>query len=140
MQFLDPSLVGELSAAVLGVTQAIKNKKRLRGVDGELIAVAVGFVVGVCWFIARGDIVDPSAWGGVNWKEMFQGAINGILGGIAASTGFNIQKVLPIPNVLPTRQEKDALMGTQSNSSFPEIVPESDVDTNNEQPVEGPVG
>lgn len=141
MQFLDPSLVAELSAAVLGVTQAIKNKKRLRGIDGEVIAIAVGLCVGVVWFVARGDIIDPSSWGGVNWKEMFQGAINGILGGIAASTGFNIQKYLPVPNVLPTRQEKDALLTTTNEAqpvSEDVYVDESEsLDTNQG---EGPVG
>lgn len=107
MGFLDPALIAELSATVLGVTQAVKNQPRLKRIDGELIAVAAGTLTGVLWFLSRGEIVHDLAWHAVNWQEGFTALVNGLLGGIAASTGFNLQKVLPIPNLLPTRTEKE---------------------------------
>lgn len=115
MAFIDPGLVAELSATVLGVTQAIKNRPRLKKLDGEVIAVAVGTLTGLVWFLSRGEIIRGLSWHQVSWSEAFTAAVNGLLGGVAASTGFNLQKVLPVPNLLLTRSEKNG--GTAWNES-----------------------
>lgn len=107
MAIIDIAQVAELAAVTSAATQILKYRPFLRRFDGEFLAGIVGTGVGLLWYAASGSLVDPASLLGVNWAEVFRGSVNGLLSGVGASAIYNGAKASGIPNILPTRSEKD---------------------------------
>lgn len=107
MSIFDPSLVGELAALVTTSMQTIKSHHKIKGSIIPWLSGIVGAGAGLGWYLVSGQIDDGNGLLGVDWENIFRGTANGIAGAVAANGAYNIQKFLPIPNVLPTAQELD---------------------------------
>lgn len=105
MDLLNLARIGEMIVAVSAFMQYVKRRKTLRKRDGETLSLTLGVVLCLGWALVLGEIFLAT---GVNWIEVFRAVVNGGIAGISASGLFNIQKFLPIPNLLPTRSELDA--------------------------------
>jgi len=103
---LDLTLIGELAVLVGVVTQALKSHPKVRGSDIVWWVGPIGIVVSLLWYLSIGRLTSGSGY--VNFEELYRSIANGIVGAIGASVGYNIQKLAPIPNVLPTATEIDA--------------------------------
>lgn len=108
MNFIDGGVIAEVAAAVAGVTQWLKNEPRLKHINGQFLAVLIGLVIGLGWFLVQGQFGSELALDKIAWHNVFKATINGVLAGISATGVYNLQKFLPIPNLLPTRSELDA--------------------------------
>lgn len=103
---LDATLIGELSLLVAVVTQAIKSHPKVRGSDIVWWTGPIGIAVALLWYLTVGKLISGEYY--INFKETFRAFANGIVGAVGASAGYNLQKALPFPNILPTASEIDA--------------------------------
>lgn len=85
--------------------QAVKAHPKIRGSQIPYISAIVGICIGVGWYLVSGGIDDGSGFLGVDWANIFRGLFNGVAGAVSANGAFNLQKILPIPNILPTSGE-----------------------------------
>jgi hypothetical protein len=102
---LDFTLIGELALVVTVLTQAIKSHPKVRGSDIVWWAGPIGIVVSLLWYLALGKLTSGPHW--INPMECYRAVANGLVGAVGASAGYNVQKMLPIPNILPTVTEID---------------------------------
>lgn len=103
---LDLTLIGELAVLVGVVTQALKSHPKVRGSDIVWWVGPIGIIVSLLWFLVLGKLFSGPYV--VDFMELYRAIANGLVGAIGASVGYNIQKLAPIPNVLPTATEIDA--------------------------------
>lgn len=105
---LDLTLIGEMTAIVTTTMQAIKSHPKVKGSVIPYLSGGVGVVCGLGWFLVTGELESPDSILHVDWADTFRGIFNGVAGAVSANAGYNIQKFLPIPNILPTAGEMDA--------------------------------
>ncbi len=103
MAILDPTLIGEISVIVSSSAQWLKANHKIKGSAIPFLSGIFGAIIGVGWNLVSGDIYD----GAMDWAEVFKGAFNGLAAAVGANGAFNLQKILPIPNVFPTSSEID---------------------------------
>lgn len=99
MNVVDWTLIAQVSVAVTAAMQLLKTKKPFITWDGEYMAMALGVLVAL-YFCA---VNNHDNW---QWGQWLQCAISGLVAGVTASSAYNVQKALPIPNVMPSRTEK----------------------------------
>ena len=107
MAIYDTSLIGEMAAAVTTTMQAIKAHPNVKGSAIPLLSVGAGIVFCVCWFLVTGNLDSDIAPLHIEWSNIYKALFDGVAAAVIANAGFNIQKYLPIPNILPTAQEID---------------------------------
>lgn len=107
MAIYDTNLIGEMAAAVTTTMQAAKGHPKVRGSAIPLLSVAAGVIFCVCWFLVTGDLDSTIAPLHVEWSNIYKAVFDGVAAAVIANAGFNIQKYLPIPNILPTAQQID---------------------------------
>lgn len=105
---LDVVLIAEFTAIITAGMQAIKSHPKVQGSMIPWLSGVAGLGVGVGWYLVNGELVSSDSFLGVDWADMYRGVFNGVAGAVSANAGYNIQKILPIPNVLPTASEMDA--------------------------------
>jgi hypothetical protein len=68
------------------------------------VAGVMGVVLAFLWYLVNGDVlfVDKRL---VGWATVYQSFANGIVASVTAIVGYNLQKALPTPNLLPTSTE-----------------------------------
>lgn len=103
----DTSLIGEMAAAVTTTMQAIKAHPKVKGSSIPLVSVLVGIGFCACWFLVSGDLDSSIAPLHIEWSNIYKAIFDGLAAAVIANAGFNIQKYLPFPNILPTAQEID---------------------------------
>src|SRR5687768_15947568 len=103
---LDLTLVGELALLTSVLTQAIKSHPKVRGSDIVWWSGPIGILAALIWYLVVGKLTSGDYF--INFKEAYRASANGIVGAIGASAGYNLQKALPFPNLLPTASEIDA--------------------------------
>lgn len=101
MSVVDWSLIAQVTVAVTAAMQIVKAKKPFNRVDGEYLAAGLG--IGIAAYFC---LMMPNAF--VTWQDWMRCLASGLVAGVTASGAYNVQKALPFPNVLPTRQEKVA--------------------------------
>lgn len=107
MDILDPELIAQLAAGITATMQFVKSNARVKGSDIPYLSGIVGAIVGVLYFMVNGDLNGVHSLWGVDWSNAFRGAFNGIIAAVSSNGVYNLQKVLPIPNLLPTAGEMD---------------------------------
>lgn len=103
---LDLTLIGELALLVSVTTQAIKSHPKVRGSDIVWWVGPIGIVTSLLWYLVIGKLIGGKYY--IDFTEAYRAIANGLVGAVGASVGYNIQKLAPIPNVLPTATEIDA--------------------------------
>ena len=104
---LDPTLIAELAAVTTASMQTLKSHPKIKGSMIPWISGVFGASAGVAWYLVSGKIDDGHGFFNVDWANIFRGVFNGVAGSVSANGAFNIQKFLPLPNVLPTAAELD---------------------------------
>jgi hypothetical protein len=107
MAILDASLVAEIAGITTSVLQVIKSHPKIRGSFIPYLGGIIGVAIGVLWYIVSGDVIAKGAALGVDWQNIYRGLFNGVAGAVVAQGGYNIQKAIPLPNILPTSTEMD---------------------------------
>ena len=102
---LDLTLIGELALIVSVVTQAVKSHPKVRGSDIVWWSGPIGIFCALLWYLVVGKLTSGEYI--INFKELYRATANGIVGAVGASAGYNLQKSLPFPNLLPTATEID---------------------------------
>lgn len=98
---VDLVLVGELAMVVTALMQIVKSHPRMPGSAVPYISGIVGVVASLLWFLVNGELYD----GGMDWINLYKSVAVGIVGAVASIMGYNLQKALPTPNLLPTSNE-----------------------------------
>lgn len=107
MAILDPVLIAEFAAIIATGMQAVKSHPKVKGSMIPWLSGIAGAGVGLGWYLVSGELKSPDALLHIDWADVYRGVFNGVAGAVTANTGYNIQKILPIPNVLPTASELD---------------------------------
>lgn len=100
MNVVDWTLIAQVSVAVAAAMQLLKTKKPFASWDGEYLAMALGVVIAL-YFCA---VNNHANW---EWGQWLQCAISGLVAGVTASSAYNVQHALPIPNLIPSRSQKE---------------------------------
>jgi hypothetical protein len=100
----DMVFVGELALMVACISQIIKSYPKVPGSIMPVVAGVMGVVLAFLWYLVNGDVlfVDKRL---VGWATVYQSFANGIVASVTAIVGYNLQKALPTPNLLPTSTE-----------------------------------
>lgn len=101
VDIIDWQMTAQVTLVVTAAMQILKAKSPFNRIDGEYLAAIVGILIAIYFCL-----VTPG--GETTWVDWMRCAASGLVAGIAASGAYNVQKALPIPNMLPTRNEKEA--------------------------------
>ena len=96
--------VGELALFVACVSQIIKSYPKVPGSIMPVVAGIMGIIAAFLWYLVNGDVFFENGRL-VGWVTVYQSIANGIVASVTAIVGYNIQKALPTPNLLPTSTE-----------------------------------
>lgn len=108
MAIFDLTLMAEMAGLVTATMQAVKTHPKIRGSSIPRLSAVTGAGAATVWYAVTGDMLDSTSWLGIDWEYVFRGIFTGIGGAVLANGGYNLQKFLPIPNLLPTASELDA--------------------------------
>lgn len=98
---LDPILIGELGFVIVAIMQLIKSHPKMRGSDIPWLSGVVGALLSLLWFLVAGDLYH----GAMDWMNLYRSIAIGVVAAVASIIGYNVQKALPTPNILPTSNE-----------------------------------
>jgi hypothetical protein len=107
MGILDPALIAEIAGITTAILQSIKSHPKVRGSSIPYLGGFVGVAVGFVWYVVSGDLLSEGGIWGIDWQNSYRGILNGVAGSVVAQGGYNLQKALPIPNLLPSANEMD---------------------------------
>lgn len=99
---LDPVLIGELGFLITAIMQLMKSHPQMKGSSVPWLSGIVGVVACLLWYLSNGELIVTHS---IDWIHLYQGFANGVVSAVASIIGYNVQKALPTPNILPTSQE-----------------------------------
>jgi len=99
------ALVAELAVFITCLMQIIKSHPKVPGSIVPYLSGVVGVVSCLLWFLVNGTFFLGDNI--INWVSVYQGIAIGVVAAVTSMMGYNLQKVLPVPNLLPTTGELD---------------------------------
>lgn len=99
LDIIDWGVTMQVSVATAAAMQILKTKPLFKRLDGEYLAATVGVVIAVYFCLVTPDVES-------HWIDWLRCGASGLVGGVAASGAYNIQKALPMANMFPTKTEK----------------------------------
>lgn len=99
---VDLVLVGELALFIASLMQILKSHPKMPGSVVPYLSGVLGVVACLLWFTVNGELFRDNS---INWIDLYRGVAIGIVAAVTSIMGYNLQKALPTPNLLPTSSE-----------------------------------
>jgi hypothetical protein len=103
--FIDFTFIGELALILTAILQVLKSVKGIAGSKIPPLSAPIGVACGVLWYLVSGDLHNSHAFISVDWMNLYRGVSGGFLAAMSSTAGYEVQKNLPLPNILPTASE-----------------------------------
>jgi len=100
--FIDMAFVGEVAIATTAVLQLLKSVKGIPGSKIPPLSGPVGALLALLWMLAIGEVYHESAW---DWANIYKAVVCGFIAATVATASYEVQKNIPLPNILPTAEE-----------------------------------
>lgn len=100
--FIDLAFVGQVAIATTACLQILKSIKGIPGSKIPPLSGPVGAVIALLWMFAIGDAHHNGTF---DWANIYKAVMCGIIAATVATASYEVQKNIPLPNLLPTATE-----------------------------------